>query len=169
MDVSNGGRIGRHPRSKSMDIRLRYYEQCNRYSTISGYSHTGITSKTMDHILRSGRWRTLSHCRVFCSAGLRSTDHCLVATKLHLHLKRLIAALPHTQQTVDNDKLYTPHYIHQYSFEVSNKFAALNTPEVSTDLNHLTLRLTGTQPAIKLSKRPAGETSIKTEDSGLTV
>ena len=124
----NGDRMIELCATHNLKVASTWFQH-RRIHTISWYSNTGITSKTIDHILVSGRWRILSDCRVFRSAELGSTDHRLVAAKLHLHLKRSTTASSHMQQPVDNDKLYTPQYAHQYSIEVSNRFAALDTPE----------------------------------------
>ena len=95
----NGERMTELSASHNLKIASTWFQH-RRIHTTSWYSNTGITSKTIDHILISGRWRTLSDCRVFRSAELGSTDHRLVAAKLHLHLKRSPTASPHKQQAV---------------------------------------------------------------------
>ena len=149
----NGERMTELCASHNLKIASTWFQH-RRIHTTSWYSNTGITSKTIDHILISGRWRTLSDCRVFRSAELGSTDHRLVAAKLHLHLKRSPTASPHKQQAVDNDKLCIPHYAQQYSIEVSNKFAALDIPEdIETSWRQISSTLISSAQTILGKKR----------------
>ena len=123
----NGDRMIELCSSHNLKVASTWFQH-RQIHTTSWYSNTGVTSKTIDHILISGRWKVLSDCRVFRSAELGSTDHRLVAAKLHLHLKRT-GTTSRTEQPADNDKLLTAQYAHLYSVEVSNRFAALDNSE----------------------------------------
>ena len=93
------------------------------------YSNTGTTSKTIDHILVSGRWKIASDCRVYRSAELGNTDHRLLAATLHLHLRSNTPRSHTLRRPPDIDKLREPTYAHRFSIEVSNRFAALESPQ----------------------------------------
>lgn len=124
----NGNRMIELCASHNLKVAGTWFQH-RRIHTTSWYSNTGITSKTIDHILVSGRWKAISDCRVFRSAELGNTDHRLVAAQLHLRLKRTIETSPHLHQPADNDKLYIPQYAHLFSVEVSNRFSALDPLE----------------------------------------
>ena len=124
----NGARMIELCASHNLKVASTWFQH-RQIHTLSWYSNTGITSKTIDHILVSGRWRIMSDCRVFRSAELGSTDHRLVAAKLHLHLKRSTTVTERMQHPTDVDKLLIPRFAYQYSVEVSNRFEALNSSE----------------------------------------
>ena len=92
------------------------------------HSNTGTVSKTIDHILISGRWNVASDCRVFRSAELGRTDHRLLVAKLHLRFRRTNAPRPlNTCHSPELEKLHIPHFASRYSVTVANRFAALDT------------------------------------------
>lgn len=103
------------------------------------YSNTGTISKTIDHILVSGRWKVSSDCRVFRSAELGRTDHRLLVATFHLRLRRANTQPTSNRRLIpDTEKLYTPRYANSYSIAVRNRFATLDPPQsLEDDLEQL--------------------------------
>ena len=103
------------------------------------YSNTGTVSKTIDHILTSGRWRVSSDCRVFRSAELGHTDHRLLVATFHLRLRRADSQQTSNRRPIpDIAKLHLPRNASNYSVAVRNRFAALDSSQsLEDDLEQL--------------------------------